>query len=77
MVKRSVNFVPAALLISLSPSLMAVALADLMYVHWDFSAWEGANYLLPLSPLAVYALVVNAPGSVHSEKKLSRDLDNL
>jgi hypothetical protein len=77
MVKRSVNFVPAALLISLSPSLMAVALADLMYVHWDFSAWEGANYLLPLSPLAVYALVVNAPGSVHSEKELSRDLDNL
>jgi len=52
--------IPLSLLISLSPMLLAVALGDLIHFRkGQFSTWEGANYLLPIIPLALAIVTIN------------------
>ncbi len=36
--------------------LMPVAYFELFRLHFDFAVWEGANYLMPISPFFVYYL---------------------
>jgi len=51
------TFIPMGLFISLAPMLLSVALGDLSTRHWNIAAWDGANYLVPLIPLAALILV--------------------
>lgn len=55
-VKKSINHIPAALFLSLAPSLIALAIGDLLLRGGDFAQWEGANYLLPILPLSLAIL---------------------
>lgn len=51
------TFIPMGLFISLAPMLLSVSLGDLSTRHWNIAAWDGANYLVPLIPLAALILV--------------------
>jgi len=58
-VRKSVECIPIALALSLAPSLLSVAIGDLLWSRsGNISLWEGANYLLPILPLSV-ALLTN------------------
>ena len=50
-------FIPMGLFISLAPMLLSVSLGDLYTRQWNIAAWDGANYLVPLIPLAALILV--------------------
>lgn len=50
-------FIPMGLFISLAPMLLSVSLGDLSTRQWNIAAWDGANYLVPLIPLAALILV--------------------
>lgn len=50
-------FIPMGLFISLVPMLLSVSLGDLSTRQWNIAAWDGANYLVPLIPLAALILV--------------------
>ncbi len=61
MIARLPGTLSPALLIAIAPSLFAVSLGDLFFLRrGDIAAWEGANYLIPLVPLAAYLLVKHA-----------------
>jgi hypothetical protein len=58
-VKKSVKNICSALLLSLSPSLLVLALGDLIVKSGgQLGQWEGANYLLPIIPLALTVLTI-------------------
>jgi len=53
---------------SLLPQFCALALAQLLRASWDFGLWEGANYLMPLIPVAC-ALAVQVLFYCHDSDK--------
>lgn len=58
--KKTPKNIPLSLLISLLPMLLAVAFGDLIHFRkGQFSTWEGANYLLPIIPLALAIVTIN------------------
>lgn len=59
LVRRSIANVPLAFFLSLLPSLAALSLGDLARRGWQLAQWEGANYLMPIIPLAC-ALIASA-----------------
>jgi hypothetical protein len=67
LVKRSVHNIPFAVFIALAPSLLAVAMGDLIMRHSKFGEWEGANYLLPLIPLVSAILTIRLFRTNHSK----------
>lgn len=50
---------PLAMFLSLAPMLLMASIGELAYGHWDIASWAGANYLIPLIPLAAYLLIEN------------------
>ena len=56
-VRIDTTFIAMGLFISLVPMLLSVSLGDLSNRHWNIAAWDGANYLVPLIPLAALILV--------------------
>jgi len=57
-VKNSVSTLPSGVFLALLPALLAVSLGDLFFIRdGNFSNWEGANYLMPLIPLASTLIV--------------------
>jgi len=54
--KSSSNF-PLAIFLSLAPMLLMASIGELAYGQWDLAGWAGANYLIPLIPLAAYLLI--------------------
>ena len=50
------NF-PLAIFLSLAPMLLTASIGELAYGQWDLASWAGANYLIPLAPLAAYLLI--------------------
>ena len=61
LIKNSVFNVPIGITITILPSLLLLSLGDLINRSGDFSAWEGANYLLPLIPLIAFLLCQKYP----------------
>jgi len=57
LVNKSVNHMPFAILLSISPMLLFVSFGDLIVRDYKFQFWEGANYLLPIIPLLVFVLI--------------------
>lgn len=66
--KRSLQDLPFCLFLTLFPMLLSLALADLSQRNFDFSQWEGANYLIPTMPLVAFFLAkfIAAPYSSKS-----------
>jgi hypothetical protein len=60
--KRSVDYIPLAVLFSISPLLIGLAFGDLAHRDFDLGSWYGANYLAPLIPLASSILVIQFIG---------------
>jgi hypothetical protein len=56
--KKSIDF-PLAMFFSLAPMLLMASIGELAYGQWDIASWAGANYLIPLIPLAAYLLIDN------------------
>jgi hypothetical protein len=57
-VNESIRYINFGFFISLSPSLLGVSLGDLFIARsGDIAMWEGANYLIPLVPLAGLILI--------------------
>lgn len=53
LVNKSAEFIACGLFASLCPSLLILSLSDLFNARLgDVATWEGANYLMPLLPLA-------------------------
>jgi hypothetical protein len=57
LVKKNISFVPWAVFFSLAPGLVAVSIGDLAARSGNIGQWEGANYFVPLVPLAAVLLV--------------------
>lgn len=59
LVRRSIASIPLAVFLSISPMLLALSMGDLVFQKgWSFAEWEGANYLLPVIPLAIAILTI-------------------
>ena len=56
-ISKNVNFISTGIFISVAPMLVSISIGDLATRGWNLSAWDGANYLIPLVPLAAYLLV--------------------
>jgi hypothetical protein len=56
-ISANVGFIPMGIFIALAPMLLSISIGDLATRQWNISAWDGANYLIPLAPLAAYLLV--------------------
>ncbi len=68
--KKSEN-IPLSLFLSLSPSLICLSLGDLIFENsFNFATWEGANYFVPIIPLAA-ALISENLLPTNNPKKLS------
>lgn len=50
--RRGLNYGAASLFLGLAPMLCILALADILNRQWQWSQWEGANYLMPILPLS-------------------------
>lgn len=57
MVRRSAQALPLAVFLSLLPGLLTLSLGDLYGRGWNPALWEGANYLIPLLPIAALLVV--------------------
>jgi hypothetical protein len=57
MVRQALANLPYGVFLSLLPALAALSYGDLRLREHNFSTWEGANYLLPLIPLAIVCLI--------------------
>lgn len=55
--KKDFRFFNKALFITISPVLIFLSYGSLHNLDYDFSKWEGANYLLPLFGLAVLLII--------------------
>ncbi|EQA35420.1 putative membrane protein [Leptospira inadai serovar Lyme str. 10] len=56
-IKQKISMLPCAIFIALFPSLFFVSMGDLIYhCSWNVADWEGANYLIPLVPLAAFLI---------------------
>jgi predicted membrane channel-forming protein YqfA (hemolysin III family) len=55
--KKGSNNFPIAIFLSLAPMLLMASIGELAYGQWDIAGWAGANYLIPLIPLAAYLLI--------------------
>ena len=56
-VRQALANIPYGVFLSFLPALAAVSYGDLRLKEYNFSAWEGANYLLPIIPLAIVCLI--------------------
>lgn len=63
--RRDLAQIPLAVLASMAPSLMTLALADLGNRSWQLARWEGANYLMPMVPLASLLVARRISRSLH------------
>jgi hypothetical protein len=50
--RKSLHYGAASLFLGLAPMLCILALADIWNRQWQWSQWEGANYLMPILPIA-------------------------
>ncbi len=69
--RASLEALPMALLLALAPPMISLAAGDLWFVRaGDLARWEGANYLMPLIPLATALLATRITprqeGPVHT-----------
>jgi len=55
--KKGSNNFPIAIFLSLAPMLLMASIGELAYGQWAIAGWAGANYLIPLIPLAAYLLI--------------------
>lgn len=62
--KKRIDF-PLAIFFSLASMLLMASIGELAYGHWDIASWAGANYLIPLMPLAAYLLIDNSKMGQH------------
>jgi hypothetical protein len=54
LIRTKLRFLPLSFFISLAPSLISVSVSDLLV---NGSGWYGANYLMPLLPLALHLII--------------------
>lgn len=54
--RKSLSYGAASLFLGLAPMLCILALADIWNRQWQWSQWEGANYLMPILPLSALIL---------------------
>jgi len=57
MVRRNAQALPLAVFLALLPGLVTLSFGDLYGRGWSLALWEGANYLVPLLPLAALLVV--------------------
>jgi len=57
MSQRNVSKLPTAMFFSLMPGLLILSLGDLQQRSGIIALWEGANYLIPLVPLAAFLVL--------------------
>jgi hypothetical protein len=55
--KKGSGHFPIAIFLILAPMLLMASIGELAYGQWDIAGWAGANYLIPLIPLAAYLLI--------------------
>ena len=65
-ISKNVDFISTGIYISLAPMLVSISIGDLATREWNLSAWDGANYLIPLVPLAAYLLVELNPKNLRT-----------
>jgi hypothetical protein len=71
--KKSIDF-PLAIFLSLAPMLLMASIGELSYGHWDIASWAGANYLIPLIPLAAYLLIDNTKSDLIQNSNRYQDV---
>lgn len=54
--RKSLRYGAVSLFLGLAPMLCILALADIWNRQWQWSQWEGANYLMPILPLSALIL---------------------
>ena len=65
--KRKIENIPIGLFLSLFPSLFFLSLGDFIFINsGNASTWEGANYLMPIFPLA--ASIIAKTSTLKDEK---------
>ena len=51
--KKNIDNIPLCTLLSITPSLLCLSIGDLIFFRsLNIATWEGANYLMPIIPLA-------------------------